>query len=522
MSDGQWISLRPVPVDHDGPVGRPAVKADANLSIFQRFERVADAFPDGVAIDDGSVQLTYRALRQNAWRLAHRLSSLQLPLDRPVAIIVANDAVATAANLAAMAAGVPWVGLDAAAPPERRRAVLEAAQPAALMVPAEQARDGLPELPTISTSIEDTPAEAFDTRVPGAEDLCAIVFTSGSTSRPKGLAWSDRQIGHLIDNYVESAHIGPDDRMLGLGLPSAGGFRESLAALVCGATFCPVDMRQFGPTESRRRIERLQPTVIGYAPTPTRSLVSLLEGSQGLAKLRLLQFYGEPVDALVLAFFRDRIPASTLINISLGSSEAGSLFQWFVDERMIDGRVPTGYLERGRRLRLEDELGAPAAPGAAGEIVVCDADVTLGHWSDGGLVRDFAPGNLAGTRVCRTGDMARLRGDGLFEFLGRKDRMIKVNGLQVHLNDIEEAVRTFAGVKDAAAIAHDEGEGRVKIIVFIESPAESAPSSASIRAHIRAHLAEHMMPHRMVPLEKLPRLVGGKTDYPTLAKLVPR
>ncbi len=136
--------------------------------------------------------------------------------------------------------------------------------------------------------------------------------------------------------------------------------------------------------------------------------------------------------------------------------------QWFVprDFPQSGTRIPIGYPLPGNALAILDDDGKPSAPGEAGELVIRSPYIALGRWIDGRCATDDFPSDPEdnNTRILRTGDLVRLRDDGLIDLIGRKDRQIKIRGQRVEPGEIEAALRRHTGVRDAAIFPRRVGE----------------------------------------------------------------
>lgn len=524
----KWITGRPVPIDHGGPVDVPFAPIPAewlDRPVWDYFELLAERDPDRLVVNDGTTRLTYRQLRNAAVHLANRVSAL-VGRDQIVAGLMTNDATFAVQLLSGFARGGAGVPIDISSPADRKAALLKESDAAAVVVwdapdlDLSFVPDGVPVIRVDALCFDDVELKMV------ARDIDAPVsinFTSGSTGRPKGIVYSERQAMHLTARHIETNHINRDDVILGIASLSAAGLREALCALLSGALLRPLDVKKAGMLESMRVMREERVSVLSFVPSPMRMLMQLPGIELAFEHLRILDLVGEATTAEDIALFRAKLPPTCKVGLALGSTEAYILFHWFVDEAGIAGpNAPIGYLAAGRTVAVLDENDQPVPLGEVGELVVSDEVVALGYWRNGSLDPSrfaAAPGD-PGPRTYRTGDLVRLRPDGLAEFAGRADRMVKVRGLQADLGEIEAALKSVPGVDDGVVVAQNRDGDSTALIAFAVPSPGATPAPATIRDAIAQQTAEHMVPHAVRFLDSLPRLHNGKPDLVRLAAMV--
>jgi len=241
-----------------------------------------------------------------------------------------------------------------------------------------------------------------------------------------------------------------------------------------------------------------------------------------LASLRVIRTFGDRLSRVECAAWRAVLPGTCHLAITYGQTEA-TIAQWYVPRDFTgDAAVlPTGYLLPEHEYAIVDEDGNPVADGAVGELVLRGRFVALGEWDHGKVV----PGRLRHDpdnpkrRTLPTGDLVRLRPDGLLQVIGRADRQVKINGQRVEPAEIEDALRRVSGVADAAvAVRRTAEETSLVGFVVAGDPADAALLDR-VRTVTRTSLPGYMQPARMLLAEALPLLPGGKVDHQALLKL---
>ena len=207
----------------------------------------------------------------------------------------------------------------------------------------------------------------------------------------------------------------------------------------------------------------------------------------------------------------------------MGSIEAGALFSWFVQDDQLDGPVvPVGYLMPGRRVALLDEEGRSVADGEVGELFARGA-MAMGAWQNGGMIQGpfvHDPDDPTSS-IYPMGDLMRIRPNGLFEYVGRKDRKMKVRGLWVDLGEVEAALRTIDGVSDAVVVSDAASNQEERLAAFIVmAKGVTPPSPGTVRHTVAKETADHMAPAILHVLDSIPRLANFKPDLVRLRAML--
>ena len=188
--------------------------------------------------------------------------------------------------------------------------------------------------------------------------------------------------------------------------------------------------------------------------------------------------------------------------------------EWVVDPAIVQGRdvVPVGWPVEERAVELVDEEGRPVPAGEIGEIVVSGDYTSTGYWQRPALTAErFRPDPLrpGGLRVF-SGDLGRLRPDGLLEHLGRADQMVKIRGYRVELAAVEAALCRQEGVAEAVVQAVRTAGGELRLAAWVQPAPGVAASGLALRQRLLSLLPDYMVPWRLGVFEALPRSAGGK------------
>ena len=521
---GQWLEGIKVPQNslkkaRVEPFRPEALWADT----LAPFRRTVAARPDAIAIDDGVRRVSFGQLLASVEALAEKISTSTAP-GQLLMGVARNDAYFPVMIMAAILAGRPLTIQDVDTSSDRQAVIYDAARPSALLVPEAHSLDLAYVPPTIPRIVAElnAPSPAVTMLRPlGAEDVLAFPFTSGSTGKPKGLAVPAASLPLMLDDFLNCFAIDSDDVVLSIASPSTMGNRDAIVALFAGAKLRLLDPKTAGMLGVLRALREENITFFGMVPSVVRTMMTIPGASGAFKSLRLLSLVGEALSRDDLQLFRSELPDDCEISLVLGSSEAGQVFQWFVrDEAVTGSRVPLGYLVAGRRIALIDEDGQPALPGEAGELVISDRGVAVADLVDGELdITRFARDEETGFPTYATGDMVRRREDGLYEFVSRRDRMVKIRGLRVELDAIEAVLKSIPTIADAVVVTQQREERDAALVAFVVLAPGQTVTNAEMRKVFANGPWAHVLPSVFHRLEEMPRLHNGKADLVRLSAL---
>ena len=523
-------SPEPLAIDHGGPVVWPFEPfPDSALqgSISDRFDAVAARFPDALAVQDLERRLTYRQLAGTVEAIAAAVCAAGL--SGPVAILLNHDARYPAALLGVLAAGRIAVPLDVDHPRDRNRLIAEHAG-ATLVISAgalaAQARDLFPaNLTVLDVEALDFTARAPRVARPGPEDIAYILYTSGSTGAPKGVVHDHRTALNDTLLTTNTAHLSCDDRMVIFYSGVIGGIRNLLGALLNGASLNVLPPQLLQADGIVREIRARGVTIYQSVPTLFRRVVQALEPGERMDTVRLVRLTGDWVEWSDFDAFRGAFSPSAVFCVAIGSTECSSTYaNWFVDEtvREAGAKIPVGRVVPGLRLTVVDDDGRDLDDGEVGEFVVASPFLARGYWRAPDLTAERFRNDPAspGGQIFSTGDMGLKRPDGLLEFVGRKDGMVKLRGHRIELAEVEATLRTCTGVKDAALVVRRHASGvprSVTAYVELENGIRGL-LPRHLLAMMSRRLPRYMLPARVEIVPALPRLPNFKVDRTALVQ----
>lgn len=508
----------------------PFDQAEVNGSIIARFRRVALALGDSLALKFEDQSLTFGELEQTSNALAHVLSEV-LPNGRaPVALMYKHGNGGIVAQIAVLKLGRCFCCLDADIKPERRNALFSQLGAdcvlcdSASLEAALELRAAFPELTIFNT--EAVAADSTATRDafpnPGPDDIACIVNTSGSTGAPKGVMLSHRNMLMTAFVHGQDFQISGADKSFHLCPHStAAAGSEIFTALLNGSAVFPFSIKDSGIRRFQELIVEEEITTFTASPVLFRLIFKAFRYCERFPSVRLIRLGGDRVTKLDVEIFRERFERHCRLRVGYGSSEYMPALQLFIDRDDAVGEVvPLGYPVQGCMVSLIDEKGAPVAVGEPGEIVVRSRQLSLGYWQDAERTdKAFrSDPNDSGTRTYCTSDMAYRDAEGCFHFIGRKDSIVKINGKQVCVADVERALRAISWLTDAAIVPVGNKQNGTELVAFVVSDRKGVELS-HVRASLAADLPYEAMPAKLIALSEIPLTANNKTDLQELKRL---
>ena len=472
-------------------------------TLWQILEATAETFPRAVAMDDGRSVLDYLGLLQEVRRVGDRLASMGIGAGDRVGIRVSSGTAELYLSiLAVLSVGAAYVPVDMDDPDERAELVWSAAGVCAIVGDGGE---------LIWREVRPAGAGA---RRPVPEDDAWIIFTSGTTGTPKGVAVSHRNAAAFVDAearlFLRGDPLGPGDRVLaGLSVAFDASCEEMWLAWGHGACLVPAprSVVKTGP-ELVTWLAQRRVSVVSTVPTmATLWPTDALHGG-----IRLLVLGGE---ACPSALAGRLVHQGTEVWNTYGPTEATVVScgaRLSGDEPVRIGLPLDGWL-----LAVVDPASEQPVPwGEVGELVIGGAGVARYLDSEKDAV-NFRPLEALGwERAFRSGDLVRADPEGLI-FLGRADTQVKIRGYRIELSEIEAVLMQLPGIGQAAVATYEPQPGVVELAGYyrLRDHAEGLDKQA-IYEHLRKHLPRHMVPAYLEQLAAIPVLPDGKADRKNL------
>ncbi|HEV2269208.1 MAG TPA: amino acid adenylation domain-containing protein, partial [Steroidobacteraceae bacterium] len=500
------------------------------IHLVELLEAQAARTPAATALVCGKTTLSYAELDARANALAWTLIARGIGPEDSVAILLDPSLELIIAIVAVLKSGAAYLPLDPAAPPSRlTRMLVDALPRAVLTCPVQRAR--LPEahrescMEVRDDAVARTPRDRDRVQPLHPLHPAYLIYTSGSTGAPKAVVVSHGSVCQSL--YARQLVYGGMNGFSARA-PDAG----AAYCLTAPVTFDISVAQIFGAlgdgaalilSVGLADLERLQPqwrTRVRQLMLPASAYANLLAAQDSpLAGLALRQVIvgGDALGRQLVQRHEERLRGVELVN-EYGPTEA-TIFCTAARVSTADQTPPIGRPVAGVRIHVLDDSLQPCESGSVGELYVGGTSVARGYWKRAGLTaaRFIASPFACGERLYRTGDRAAWRADGQLVFQGRADEQLKIRGLRVEPGEIEAALRTVAGIAQAAVASHESGGGEKRIVAYIAGRDDI--DLAAVRAQLRAQLPDYMLPASYVVLEELPLTGNGKVDRAALSAL---
>ncbi|WP_431358541.1 AMP-binding protein [Streptomyces atroolivaceus] len=484
--------------------------------------------------------LSYRQLQDRVVGYAKTLDELGLDVGDRVILEADTSASSIAAFLACSSRGLPFVPVSPETPAKRLQSILDTIRPSFYLQADDGRRDGIPKqvgtgrFGGSGVTIERAAAPRVRHRreIVGA-DPAYVVFTSGTTGRPKGVVMSHRGILAFYRGMLQHGIVGPESRVATTApLQFDFSLLDIGLALGSGATIAPVPRSLLRwPRRFVKFLRDAEVTQVNGAPSIWRPV--LRHEPAQLAELgeqiRGVLYSGESFPLPELRHLQELLPEARIVNC-YGSTESIACSFTDVPRPLPEDmeRMSIGFAHPGAEMTLLDDDGAPVTePGADGQIHLRSSSLFTAYWgdpaaTDQALVLD--PGAPeSGQTVFRTGDIATRGEKGELYLVGRADSMVKIRGNRVELGEVERKAAEFAGVASVSAVLiPKEGADPVLALFVVLTPEaqKGGPfDEMGLCAFCMEDLPGYMAPQEIHVLDELPVTFNGKIDRPALREI---
>ncbi|PYI00849.1 nonribosomal peptide synthase [Aspergillus sclerotiicarbonarius CBS 121057] len=519
-------------------------EAEKMPTVVDIIRRQAMDTPEKIALQIQTTEfVTYRQLDDLSSRIA---SGLREVLDsqacgsaeqRYIPIFFEKSVHMVATILGILKAGAAFVPMDIQHPIQRLEAICKATQARVMIWDGGTGGDKLRNLSRLTGAtlctvddIHQSNCPPFNEKALSLESLAYVLFTSGSTGTPKGVMVDHRNLASFVTSNEGSTDCSWTSNRLALLSHTFDASMGDLFATLCkGGRLLFVNQDDMLSRLSNW-LETLSITNLSLTPTLGSLVVNDLSSDHRLSFLRCLVFGGEPFRLSFLS----RIPRAVTIWNGYGPTEAtievAACKLQGPDTDLCASRsfAPIGAPGWHRRIHLLHPGTNEQVPiGCTGELCISGPQVAQGYLGQPDLTAtQFAPDPFSTTgrgKMYRTGDMARLHGDGYLEYLGRIDGQVKLRGLRIDTAEICSVAQNHPQIM-ACAVVKLQSNGVEALTALVEVDHGTAISKVisenAIKEHIARSVPVYMVPaHIWVQTTPLPRTTSGKLDRKTIAEL---
>ncbi|MEU3476299.1 amino acid adenylation domain-containing protein [Rhodococcus sp. NPDC006774] len=487
------------------------------------------ATPDAVAVVDDTgtgtgTALTYRQFDIRIDAMTAVLVGMGVTRGDRVAVMLPRSIDLVVTLHAVVRLGAAYVPIDPAYPSERIGHILDDATPC-VTVSNSSAPAAHPDIfvdsvvviddPTVRALLDSEDAHTVDSTSPSASDTAYVIFTSGTTGRPKGVMVSHQAIVNRLRWMQDDYGITERDRVL-LKTPAVFDVSvwEFFLPFVSGATL--VVARDEGHRDAdylTEVIERHRVTVAHFVPAMLAAFLAAEPVPSRVASLRRVFFSGEALPASAAIAAGELFGRAELHNLYGPTEAAVDVTSHPVSAAELEGRtvVPIGRPVTNTSVRVLDSWLRDSPVGVVGELYLGGVQLAAGYIRRSALTaqRFVADPRDPGLRLYRTGDLVRWNASGALEYLGRSDDQVKIRGFRIELDDIRTVVEAHPAVSAAVVIAADRPGGGAFLVAYHTG---GSVDRGELTAHVAAALPDYMVPTTFVRLDALPTTANGKLD----------
>lgn len=482
-----------------------------DLTVPAWFEQQVRKTPDAIALEFNGDTFSYRDLLARVDALASRLCAHGVGPECLVGVMLERSPAMVVTVLAILKAGGAYLPLDPQLPPARLAMLVEDAQPRlvlsdsahAQLVPGSSAKTILVDVDDGDDATAGCPTRATP------DGLAYVLFTSGSTGKPKAVEICHSALTNLLAAMRDELQLGGSDVMLAVTTLSFDiAALELYLPLVTGGKLV-LAMREdkADPVRLKALVDASAITIMQATPATWRALISA--GWKGKPELKIL-CGGEALQPELARALTAR--CGRLWNM-YGPTET-TIWSLMHAVRAGEDPVLIGKPIANTSVHILDEHDEPVPPGVAGELYIGGAGVARGYRNEPVLTeRKFRSlPAISADRLYRTGDRARMRTDGQFEFLGRVDNQVKIRGYRVGIEEVEAAISAHPNVAAAAVRTFADASGELSLAAFFVPKTPSGNDVATLHAHLERILPAYMIPARCTVAVSLPMTPNGKVD----------
>ncbi|MGW8884917.1 citrate/2-methylcitrate synthase [Streptomyces sp. NPDC055749] len=510
------------------------------------FLESANARPNHAALIHDGQGWSYAEVLEEARRWASRLRECMT--SQPVqgmGIYVHTGAAEHVGKIAALLAGIAFVPLNPKFPAQRLAEMITQAGISVIVVDSEAAKElsdifdllktkptvflpeglGRPLSRRIGAPIVDAvdlakapPLPLDEIAQPRAADVAYVMFTSGSSGRPKGVPISHGSLTAYVDSAVRRYDFGHED-VFALTFDSTFDLSIFCPFMAWESGASAITMRPQDISSPVHFINENRVSVWLSVPSVAKALISGAALSpRSLPSLRYSLFCGEALPEYVASAWQQAAHNSAVVNM-YGPTEATisvSEYIWNPDtspKRCVNGLVPIGHVYAGHHVVIVDEAGFDVAIGGRGELCIAGPQIFSGYLNSDRSGHCFLLRSEFGEvrRYYKTGDICEVSGDGTIVYVGRNDHQVKISGYRIELGDTEAALRKL-GATDAVTVPWPPNEPKFVVAAI-------TGSSVSVDA-VEQVLPPYMVPQKIVNLDAMPLNTNGKIDRKCVVELL--
>ena len=497
--------------------------------MIEAIEHFAQVQPDFPVYDILGQVHTYGDLKKDSDSLAAHIDRLGLPDKSPVVVFGGQEYEMLATFVALTKSGHAYIPIDSHSALERVAAIVEVAEPSLIIAindfPLADVTAPIFSAEQVQTAFREGASYELSHPVQG-DDNYYIIFTSGTTGKPKGVQISHNNLLSFTNWMITDKEFATPERPQMLAQPP---YSFDLSVMYWAPTLALGGTLFALPSAVTQDFKQLFETILSlpiaiWTSTPSFADMALLSddfNSQKLPQLTHFYFDGEELTVKTAQKLRDRFPPARIIN-AYGPTEATvALSAVAVTDEMLQNckRLPIGYTKADSPTFVIDEEGQKVPNGQQGEIIVCGPAVSKGYLNNPEKTAE-AFFEFEGLPAYHTGDVGSMTDEGLLLYGGRMDFQIKFNGFRIELEDVSQNLNKSKYIESAVAVPRYNKDHKVQnllaYVILKDGVAEQFEREIDITKAIKEDLQDimmsYMMPSKFLYRETLPLTPNGKID----------
>lgn len=497
--------------------------------MIEAIEHFAQVQPDFPVYDILGQVHTYGDLKKDSDSLAAQIDRLGLPDKSPVVVFGGQEYEMLATFVALTKSGHAYIPIDSHSALERVAAIVEVAEPSLIIAindfPLADVAAPIFSAEQVQAAFREGASYELSHPVQG-DDNYYIIFTSGTTGKPKGVQISHNNLLSFTNWMITDKEFATPERPQMLAQPP---YSFDLSVMYWAPTLALGGTLFALPSAVTQDFKQLFETILSlpiaiWTSTPSFADMALLSddfNSQKLPQLTHFYFDGEELTVKTAQKLRDRFPQARIIN-AYGPTEATvALSAVAVTDEMLQNckRLPIGYTKADSPTFVIDEEGQKVPNGQQGEIIVCGPAVSKGYLNNPEKTAE-AFFEFEGLPAYQTGDVGSMTDEGLLLYGGRMDFQIKFNGFRIELEDVSQNLNKSKYVESAVAVPRYNKDHKVQnllaYVILKDGVAEQFEREIDITKAIKEDLQDimmsYMMPSKFLYRETLPLTPNGKID----------
>lgn len=476
-----------------------------------------------LAIDNNGKSITYTQLLQQANAITQYLLHQHWPKETFIGVQTKDRATVVMAMIGIMNAGHVFVPLNPELPIKRRESIVEDLNLTCVL--------GEGDVEAILQTYPSLILQAAEYPQFGADDGIYVYFTSGSTGKPKGILGRNQSLLQFIQWQLQAFNIQKNCRVSQLISPFFDAFlRDVFVPLLSGGTLClpPTDADFFTPAKLGAWLDQTRVTHVHCVPSVFRLINEAATSADQFPTLQYIMLSGEKINPIELRnwyhIFGSRIQ---LVNF-YGATET-TMIRAFYPIQPADAyqaKIPIGEPIAATQLWVLNKNGKPCADYIPGDLYIASPYMTKGYVGDEALNQEkfvqLFPGTPQECVAFKTGDKARVIEGGKIDLLGREDRQLKIRGIRVELDEIEQVMLQTGWFKNTLVLKQGSSEentganpGQEEVLLAFVVLVPTAPSdwAQQLTPFLQDYLPDYMLPSAVVAVDAYPLLPNGKINY---------